>query len=88
MGMLIVNKTNEVVLFSAVATGGKRGVSPLTVPCAPPFDLLKRLFLEYHATTRQQTMMEKGKIMFKHNSRLTFSRFFEKLLATNCCTKM
>ena len=52
----------------------------------PPHSaLLKILFLEHHATTRQRTMMEKGIITFKHNSPLTFSQFFAKLLATNCC---
>ena len=52
---------------------------------APYFDLPKILFLEHNATTRQQTMTEKGIITFKHNFPLTFSPFFAKLLATNCC---
>ena len=33
---------------------------PLLAACAPHFGLLKNTFLEYHATTRQQTTMEKG----------------------------
>ena len=36
----------------------KGAVPPLTAASAPNFGLLKLLFLEYHATTRQQTMME------------------------------
>ena len=71
------------IATSVVATGG---LCPLTYACAPHFSLLKRLFLEHHATTRQQTVMEKGIITFKHNSSLTFSRFFAKLLATSYCT--
>ena len=66
------------VVYSAVATGGGQGgvVLLLTTACAPSlrphFDLLKLLFLEHHATTRQQTMMEKGRITFKHNSPFKF----------------
>ena len=41
--------------------GGQGGHVSLTATYAPPhFSLLKILFLEHHATTRQQTMMEKG----------------------------
>ena len=70
-------------MISAVALqgGAMGGRAP-----PPHFGLLKMLFLEHHATTRQKTMMEEGIITFKPNSRLTFSRFFVKLLATNCCT--
>ena len=74
---------------SAVATEGSGGaVPPLTTDCAPHFGLLKLLFLEHHVRARQQTIMEKGIRTFKHNSPLTFSRFFAKLLATKCCTKI
>ena len=56
----------------------REGRTPLAAACAPHFSLLKILFLEHHATTRQQTMMEKGIITFEHNSPRTFSRFFAK----------
>ena len=59
------------------------GVPPLTSACAPHFGFLKILFLEHYTTTRQQTMMDKEIITFKHNSPLMFPRFFAKLLATN-----
>ena len=74
-------------VISAVATGGAgRAVPPLRLLVPPrQFGLLKTLFLKHHATTRQQTMMEEEIITFKHNSPSTFSRFFAKLLATNCC---
>ena len=39
----------------------------------PILVFLKILFLKHHAMTRQQTMIEKGIIAFKHNSPLTFS---------------
>ena len=66
--------------------GEARGAVPPNGCFFPHFILVKILFLEHHATTRQQTMMEKGKIMFKHDSLLMFFRFFAKLLATNCST--
>ena len=48
------------VTISVVATGGGQGYrAPLTAAWAPHFNLLKILFLEHHATPRQQTMMEK-----------------------------
>ena len=58
----------------------------LTDACDPHLGLLKILFLEHYSVTRQHTMMEKGisKFRFKHNSPLTFSRFFAKLMATIC----
>ena len=59
--------------------------APLTDACAPRLGLLKILFLEHYLVTRQHTMMEKRISTFKHNSPLTFSRFFAKLQATNCC---
>ena len=65
--------------------GSQGGRVPLTDACAPHLGLLKILFLEHYSVTRQHTMMEKGISTFKHNSPLTFSRFFAKLLATNCC---
>ena len=37
-----------------------------------------------YTTTRQQAMMEKEMITFKHNFRLTFSGFFAELMATSC----
>ena len=40
-------------------------------PC-PHFGLFKTLFFEHHVTTKQQIMMEKGIIMVKRNSCLTF----------------
>ena len=70
--------TKILLVASAVVTGGPGGR-------APPVRFTQNTFLEHHATTRQQTIMEKG-ITFKHNSCLKFSRFFAKLLATNCCT--
>ena len=67
--------------------GRARGaISPLTTACAPPFQFAQNAFLENHATTRQQAIIEKGIILLKHNSRLKFSRLFAKLLATNCFT--
>ena len=74
---------------SAIATGGgggKKGPYPPNGRLFPRFGLLKILLLKHHATTRQQTTMEKGIITFKHNFPLMFFRFFAKLLATNCCT--
>ena len=72
---------------SAVATGGQGSrAPPLTTACAPLFRSTQNTFLEHHVTTRQQTMMEKGIIMFKNNFRINFSQFFAKLLATNYCT--
>ena len=74
------HKKIEISLFAAISTVATGG------PRAYHFGLLKIMFLEPHATTRQQTMMEKGIITFKHNSALTFSHVFAKSLATNCCT--
>ena len=71
----------------AVATGGPGGtVPPLTAACTPYLGLLKILLLEHYSMARQHTMLEKGIITFKHNSPLTFFRFFATLLAINCCT--
>ena len=56
--------------------GSQGGRAPLTDTCAPHLGLLKILFLEHYLVTRQHTMMEKGISRFKHNSPLTFSRFF------------
>ena len=55
----------------AVATGG------VGWPCPRhPFRFAQNTFLEHQVTTRQQTIMEKGIITFKHNnySRLKFSQ--------------
>ena len=72
---------------SAVATGeGDKGPYPPSGRLCPHFGLLEIMLLEHHATTRQQTLMEKEIITFKHNSPLMFFRFFAKLVATNCCT--
>ena len=84
-----------VLVASAVATVGlgvpslRRGQGrrpPVTTASAPLFRFIQNAFLEHHVTTRQQAIMEKGIIIFKHDSRLKFSRLFAKLLATNCCT--
>ena len=74
-------------LFEALRPTERKagGPYPLMAAFAFYFGLLKILFLEHHSTTRQQTMMEKGIITFKHNSPVMFFRFFAKLLATNCC---
>ena len=48
--------------------------APPVTACSPHFSLLKILFLDHHVT-RQQTMMEKGIVTFKYNSRLTFLDF-------------
>ena len=61
-------------------------VPPLTISCAPPFRFTQNTFLEHHVTTRQHTITEKGSITVKETTRLKFSRFFAKFLATNCCT--
>ena len=50
------------------------------------FRFIQTSFLEHYVTTRQLAIMEKGIIIFKHDSRLKFSRLFAKLLATYCCT--
>ena len=64
--------------------GARGAVPPLTTACAPPpFRFTQNMFLERQLTIRQQAVMEKGIITFKHNSRLKFSPFFAKLLATN-----
>ena len=65
--------------------GGRGAVPPITVACTPPFRFIQNTVLEHHSMARQLTMMKKRIITFKHNSLLTFSRFFAKLLATNCC---
>ena len=66
--------------------GGGKGPYPPNGRLCPHFGLRKILLLKHYATTRQQTMMEKRIITFKHNSPLMFFRFFAKLLATNFCT--
>ena len=76
---------------SAVAPGGGEGgvehmgPYPTNGRLCPHFGSLKILLLEHHATTRQQTMMEKEIITFKQNFPLMFFQFFAKLLTTNCC---
>ena len=67
--------------------GGSEGPSPPPNDClCSQFWLTQNTFLKHHVPTRQQAIIEKEIITFKHNSRLKFSRFFAKLLATNCCT--
>ena len=63
----------QAVAVSAVSTEGEGTVPlPLTTAYAPSFWFTQNKFLEYHVTTRQETIMEKGIITFKHNFRLTF----------------
>ena len=76
-----------VVVASAVATMRPGAPSPTNdCLCPPPFWFIQNAFLDHRVTTRQQAIMEKGIIIFKHDSRLKFSRLFAKLLATNCFT--
>ena len=65
--------------------GARGAVPPLTTASAPPFRFTQNTFLKHHVTTTQQIIMEQRIITLKDNSRLKFSRFFAKLLATNCC---
>ena len=54
---------------SVVAKGKQGGPCPPNgCVCPPSLVYSKKLFLEHHAMTRRQTMMEKGVIRFKHNS--------------------
>ena len=71
------------LVASAVATVGQGRRTSLTTACAPPFWFTQNACLEHHVTTRQQAIMEKIKMSFKHNSRLKFSRMFAKLLPNN-----
>ena len=65
--------------------GGGQGDRALPNDClCPPFRFAQNTFLERHLMTSQQAIMEKEIITLKENSRLKFSRFFAKLLATNC----
>ena len=66
--------------------GGARGAIPPNDCLCPPFWFIQNAFLEHRVTTRQQVIMEKGIIIFKHDSRVKFSRLFAILLATNCFT--
>ena len=76
-----------VVVASAVATMRPGAPSPTNdCLCPPPFWFIQNAFLDHRVTTRQQAIMEKGIIIFKHDFRLKFSRLFAKLLATNCFT--
>ena len=75
-----------VVVASDVATVGPRVPSSPNDCLCPPFCFIQNAFLEQRVTTRQHAIMEKGIIIFKHDSRLKFSRLFAKLLATNCFT--
>ena len=62
-----------VLVAGAVATVGPEAPSPLTTSCAPPFRFTQNDCLEHLVTTRQQAIIEKGIISFKHDSRLKFS---------------
>ena len=76
-----------VVVASAVAAMRPGAPSPTNdCLCPPPFWFIQNAFLEHRVTTRQQAIIEKRIIIFKHDSRLKFSRLFAKLLATNCFT--
>ena len=75
-----------VLVASAVATVGPGAPYPRNDCLWPPFRFTQNVFLEHHVSTRQQAIMEKGTIIFKHNSRLKFSLFFAKSLAINCFT--
>ena len=46
--------------------GGRGAVPPLTTACAPPFWFTQNTFFEHHVTMRQQTIMGKRIITFKH----------------------
>ena len=84
----------EKFLSEALARGTVTTVMPgASLP--PPNDCLcplsqfwfiRNAFVVHHVTTKQQALMEKGIIIFKHDSRLKFPRLFAKMLATNCCT--
>ena len=61
---------------SAVATGGgAKGPYSPNGRFFPHVGLLKILLLKHHATTKQQTMMEKGIITFKHTVTISFDVF-------------
>ena len=66
--------------------GEARGGVPPNDCLCPPFWFIQNAFLEHRVTTRQQAIMEKGIIIFKHDSRLKFFRLFAKLRATSCFT--
>ena len=79
----------DIFIIGSISIGGGGPGPPSTgyaSACAPPFQLSLIAFLKHYVATRQQTIMEKGIIKFKRNSRLKFSLFYAKLLATNCCT--
>ena len=61
------------------------GMPPRRLLVPPPFRFTQITVLEHHSITREHRMMDKGIITFKQNSPLKFSRYFPKLLATNCC---
>ena len=63
--------------------GAKGAVFSLTTACAPHFILFRTVF---GASRNDKTTNKNGtrKITLNHNSSLKFSRFFAKLLATNC----
>ena len=75
-----------VLVVIAVATVGPGAPSPPIDCLCPPILVHSECFFWASRTTRQQAIMEKGIIIFKHESRLKFSRLFAKLLATNCFT--
>ena len=64
LNLEIENKMNGSNHFRRYG-GAKGAIRPNRRFC-PYVGLLKILLLKHHATTRQQTMMEKGIITFKH----------------------
>ena len=68
-----------VLVASAVATVGPGAPSPPNDCLCPPILVHSECFFEHCVTTRQQAIMEKGIIIFKHDSRVNFSRLFAKL---------
>ena len=68
--------------------GGQGDRAPPNDCLCSPISVYSVYLLKHHVTTRQQIIMEQRIITLKDNSRIKFFRFFAKLLATNCCTKM
>ena len=60
--------------------GGAGGRAPPNGCLCPHFGSLKMLFLEHHATTRQQPMMEKGIITFKQTLKQSLQRIDSRIL--------
>ena len=56
--------------------GGARGTLPPNGCLRPPFWFTQNIV--FGTSRNDKTMMERGLITFKHNSPMTFSRFFAK----------